>query len=76
MAISDATTPEVTLQFETPVKADTGSSIEFDGVAKEFTKEPFMLTMTAEKGDVTGLSAAPAPKKAAPAKRAPARRKR
>jgi hypothetical protein len=34
-----------------------------------------MLTMTAEKGDVTGLSAAPPPKKA-PAKRAPARRKR
>jgi tetratricopeptide (TPR) repeat protein len=76
LALSDATTPEVTLQFETPVKADTGSSVEFDAVAKEFTKEPFMLTMTAEKGDVTGLSAAPPAKKAAPAKRAPVRRKR
>ena len=71
LALSDATTPEVTLQFETPVKADTGSSIDSTAVAKEFTKEPFMLTMTAEKGDVTGLSAAPAAEKAAPAKRAP-----
>jgi hypothetical protein len=76
LAISDPTTPEVTLQFETPVKADNGATLEFEGVAKEFTKEPFMLTLTAEKGDVTGLSSAPAPKKAAPAKRAPARRKR
>ena len=76
LALSDATTPEVTLQFDTPVKADTGSTVEFSAVAKEFTKEPFMLTMTAEKGDVTGLSAAAPAKKAAPAKRAPVRRKK
>lgn len=68
LALSDSTTPEVTLQFETPVKADPGASIEFAAVASEFTKEPFMLTMTAEKGDVQGLSAAPAAKKPAPSK--------
>jgi hypothetical protein len=67
LAISDSTTPEVKLQFETPVKADVGSSLEFEAVAADFVKEPFMLTMTAEKADVQGLSAAPA-KKPAPAK--------
>jgi hypothetical protein len=74
LALSDSTTPEVTLQFETPVKADTGATLEFDAVAADFAKEPFMLTMTAEKADVQGLSSAPA-KKAAPAK-AKAKRRR
>ena len=67
LALSDPTTPEVTLVFESPVKADTGASLEFEAVASEFAKEPFMLTMKADKADVTGLSAAPA-KKPAPAK--------
>jgi hypothetical protein len=71
LALSDTTTPEVTLEFENPVKADPGTPVEFKGVAKDFVKEPFMLTLTAEKEDVSGLSAAPAPK---PAKR-PAPRK-
>ena len=62
LALSDATTPEVTLKFETPVKADAGSSLQFEGVGESFTKEPFMLTLTAEKADVEGLSAAPAEK--------------
>jgi hypothetical protein len=75
LALSDATTPEVTLQFETPVKADNGTPVEFEAVAKEFTKEPFMLTMTADKADVTGVSAAPAAKKPAAPKRSPAKRK-
>jgi hypothetical protein len=67
VAVSDSTTPEITLQFETPVKADPGASLEFEAVASDFVKEPFMLTMTADKADVQGLSAAPA-KKPAPAK--------
>lgn len=76
VALSDATTPEVTLEFETPVKADMGATLEFEGVGKAFVKEPFMLTLTAEKEEVQGLSAAPA-KKAAPAKsKAKPRRRR
>lgn len=76
LALSDQTTPEVTLQFENPVKAETGAVLEFEAVAKDFQKEPFMLTMEAEKEDVTGLSATPAAKKPAAAKRKPAPRKR
>jgi tetratricopeptide (TPR) repeat protein len=73
LALSDATTPEVTLKFETPVKADVGSSLQFEGVGESFTKEPFMLVLTADKADVEGLAAAPA-KKAAPSKAKPRRR--
>jgi hypothetical protein len=70
LAMSDKTTPEVALTFETPVKADPGSTITFSKViAKSFTKEPFMLTLEVQdKKDVKGLSAAPAAKKPAPAK--------
>jgi tetratricopeptide (TPR) repeat protein len=64
LAMSDATTPEVTLEFEAPVRADEGSTLEFEAVAKSFTKEPFMLTLTAEKDKVSGLSTAPAKKPA------------
>lgn len=68
VALSDATTPEVTLTFETPVKAEEGATLQFVGVAKQFTKEPFMLTLeVAERKDVEGLSSAPA-KKPAPSK--------
>jgi hypothetical protein len=69
LALSDATTPEVTLTFETPVKADEGASLQFVGVAKTFTKEPFMLTLeVADKKDVEGLSSAPAARKPAASK--------
>jgi len=75
LALSDTTTPEVTLKFENPVKADPGAVLQFEGVGESFSKEPFMLTLTADKSDVEGLSAAPAPKKpAAPAKAKPRRK--
>jgi hypothetical protein len=68
VALSDATTPEVTLEFDTPVRAETGATLQFVGIAKSFTKEPFMLTLeVADKSDVEGLSTAPA-KRAAPSK--------
>jgi len=75
LALSDPTTPEVTLKFEAPVKADAGATLQFEGVAESFSKEPFMLTLTADKADVEGLSAAPA-KKPAPAKAKGTARKR
>jgi hypothetical protein len=75
LAMSDSTTPEVTLNFESPVRAEVGSKITFKGVAKSFSKEPFMLNLAIdEMRDVQGLSTAgpakrPAASKAKPAKR-------
>jgi hypothetical protein len=69
--LPDATgqpTPEITLKLDTPLtgKAEQGQ-ITFTGVAKEFTPNPFMLTMTADKKDIKDLKvtpcAAPAAKK-------------
>jgi hypothetical protein len=52
VAISDSTTPEVTLQMKDAEWKDAhlngpllrGSLIQFEGVPTAFTKEPFMVT--------------------------------
>jgi hypothetical protein len=75
VAISDKTTPEVTLEFDTPVtaKVEPGTELQFEGIGKSFTKEPFMVVMEVERKNVSGLPAAAPAKK--PAARKPARRR-
>ena len=69
--MSDKTTPEVTIQFETPLpgKAEAGTQLDFTGVAKSYTKEPFMLVLESERKNIKGWPAAAPPKKPAGAKR-------
>ena len=58
VALSDATHPEVTLKLDMPLtnKPDLGAEIQFDGGApKEFTKDPFNLTMDVDKEKIEGL---------------------
>ncbi len=70
LAMSDDTTPEVTLKLNAPLrgKAPAGTVIEFEGVPKSFTQSPFMLTMDVEKEKIEGwpAQAAPPVHKAAP----------
>jgi hypothetical protein len=73
LGIVDAKAPEVTLTFDPPIagKVEPGTVLHFRGVASKFTGQPFMLTFTVEKKDVTGWPAPPPPvhhpvKKAAP----------
>jgi hypothetical protein len=56
-----AKTPEITIKLDAPLtgKPATGGTIEWEGVPRAFTKEPFMLTMEAEKAKVTGLKVEP-----------------
>jgi len=56
LAISDATTPEVTLKLDSPLagKMEPGGDLQFDGVAESYTKDPFMVTFTVEKSHVEG----------------------
>ena len=65
VAVSDATTPEVTIKIAEggflPGKADPGTEIEFEGTAKAFTKAPFMLTVEVEKEQLTGWPVAVPP---------------
>ncbi len=69
LAISDDTTPEVTLKFETalPGKADPGTVIGFEGIPSAFAKDPFMVTFDVDgKDKIDGW-----PVQAAPAKKRP-----
>ena len=81
LGIADANTPEVTLKLDNPMrgKAEPGIEIGFQGVAKSFSPDPFMVTFEVEKDKVTGWKAAPAPapvKKGTGAKKAGARKKK
>lgn len=66
---------EITIKLAAPLtgKPDLGGDILFNGAPTAFVKEPFMLTMDAEKTDIDGLNltpctaAAPAKKGVAPA---------
>lgn len=75
VALSDATHGEITLKLDAALtgKPEAGTEIQFKGVPSAFVKEPFMLTMDAEKANIEGLKITPctaAPvKKAAPKKK-------
>lgn len=66
---------EITLQLDTPLtgKPEVGGTIQWTGVPKAFTKDPFMLTMETEKAKVENLKSSPCA--AAPAKKAGTRKK-
>ena len=73
LALSDATTPEVTLKLDAALagRPKVGEVIEFEGVPSAFSKSPFMLTFDVEKAKLTGLEM-----EAPPARKTPARRTR
>ncbi len=76
LAISDDTTPEVTLKLSAPMagKAPAGTEIEFEGaVPKSYTTDPFMVTMEIEKEKISGWPEQP--KAPAPVHRTPAKKK-
>ncbi len=54
---------DCTLTFEAalPGKMEAGEELEFEGIAKSFTKDPFMLTVTVEKDKLTGWTGKNAP---------------
>lgn len=73
LAIESADQPEVTLMLEKPLrgKAEPGTEIEFTGVVKEFTKDPYTLKLEVENEKLKGWPAqGPAPK--TPVKKGPA----
>jgi hypothetical protein len=72
LAIEKAGVADAKLTFEAalPGKMEAGEELEFDGTAKSFTKEPFMITFAVEKDALVGWTGKNAPaKKAAAAKK-------
>jgi hypothetical protein len=64
LAVATPTVADVTLNLDEalPGKMDPGGEIEFSGTAKEFTKEPFMLTFEVSTDDIEGWTGkGPAP---------------
>jgi hypothetical protein len=74
VALSDATHAEITLKLDMALagKPKTGVVFQFKGVPSTFTKDPFMVTMDAERGNLEGLETEACA--AAPARRGGARR--
>jgi hypothetical protein len=66
---------EISLKLDAPLagRPETGGTIQWTGVPKAFTKDPFMLTMETEKAKVENLKTTPcgpaAAKKSAPKKK-------
>ena len=60
VGIADPKVPEVTLHLDQPLagKPKTGAEIEFEGVAKEFSADPFTLTLEVERAKMKGLHVA------------------
>ena len=74
VALSDATHAEITLKLDMALagKPKTGVVFQFKGVPSTFTKDPFMVTMDAERGNLEGLETEACA--GAPARRGGARR--
>jgi hypothetical protein len=64
---------EITLKLDAALtgKPELNAEIQFEGLPSAFTKDPFMLTLDAEKAKVEGLKTTPC----APAARPPVRKK-
>ena len=56
LAVEKPDVPDVTLKFDEPLpgKMEPGSDLEFSGVAKDYTKTPYMLTLSVDKADLSG----------------------
>jgi hypothetical protein len=56
-----ATRTELALRLDSPMagKAVTGDEIEWDGVPRLFTRDPFMVTMDVPRARISGLAVAP-----------------
>lgn len=84
VSISDPTKPgvaglpEITLKLDAPLTGKpVAGEIEFDGIPRAFTADPFMLTMETDKEKITGLKTDPcAPARPAVHKRAVPKKKK
>ncbi len=56
LAVEKPGVADVTLKFETalPGNMQPGETLEFEGAAKEYSKDPYMLTMETDKDKIVG----------------------
>jgi hypothetical protein len=79
VAMSDATTPEVTLKLDMPLtnKPDLGKEIQFDmGEPTAFASDPFNLTLDTEKDKIEGITGEACTAPRAPVRKGVAKKKK
>jgi hypothetical protein len=71
LAVEKDGVADCTLIMDAPLpgKMDAGSEVEFSGVVKEVSKEPYMLTFEVEKANLVGWTGKNAPGPARPPKK-------
>jgi tetratricopeptide (TPR) repeat protein len=78
LSIEDGMTPDAIVVLDQPLrgKMEPGSDVGFrNGIATKYAADPYMVTFTAERGNITGWKGGPAAPPPAKAKRAPAKKK-
>jgi len=75
LALEQPNVPDVTLELSEalPGKMDPGAELQFEGVAKSYTKQPFMLVLETEPNKIEGWTGKNPPK--APAGKSKAKTK-
>jgi hypothetical protein len=68
LALEQPNVPDVTLELSEalPGKMDPGAELQFEGVAKSYTKQPFMLVLETEPSKIEGWMGKNPPKAPAP----------
>jgi hypothetical protein len=77
LALEQPNVPDVTLELSEalPGKMDPGAELQFEGVAKSYTKQPFMLVLETEPSKIEGWMGKNPPKAPAPKSKAKAKAK-
>jgi len=59
VAVSDPNTPDAKLELSSTIKCkvDPGTAVTFEGMPESFTASPYMLTMTVDAKNISGLPA-------------------
>jgi len=62
VAIGAGTAPEIVIRLDSPLAGiAVAGDIEFTAVPRAFTREPFLLTMDAERTKIVNLKIGPCP---------------
>jgi len=77
LALEQPNVPDVTLELSEalPGKMDPGAELQFEGTAKSYTRQPFMLVLESEPKQIEGWTGKNPPKAPAPKSKAKAKGK-
>jgi len=77
LALEQPNVPDVTLELSEalPGKMEAGEELQFEGVAKSYTRQPFMLVLETDPDKIAGWTGKNATRTKAPATKSKAKAK-